>query len=184
MAKLPPREQQIVQAHAGLIHRVVLACQDRSRVPDLEEALNQAERNGWNRLVGVLRRILEGGRGEQMLNELDDEDKTVAKAVLAGLQDPYILPDPGTQAEPGLAAPGIASLVQAAGTGDTQALQWAAEMAEQMHKAGGEMARIGAVIRPLINGERDPETLARGMGGRGRRLVADILAELGRLEGH
>lgn len=184
MSRLPPREQQIVQAHAGLIHRMVLACQDRSQVPDLEEVLDQAVRNGWDDLVAVLRRILDGRRDEGVLEGLDDEDRTVAKTILMGLQDPSVLPDPSAGADPGVAAPGIASLVHAAGTGDPQALQWAAEMAEQMQRAGGEMAGLAGIIRPLINGERDPEFLTRGMGNHGRKLVEDILAELAPLERH
>ncbi|HKJ70861.1 MAG TPA: hypothetical protein VKA55_03840 [Gammaproteobacteria bacterium] len=184
MAQLPPKDQQIVQAHAGLIHRVVRACHDRSQVPDLDEVLAQAESNGWDALVAAVRRILDGRRDETVLNGLDEEDRVVAEAILRGLQDPATLPDPEAGADPSLAAPGIASVVHAAAHGQTEALQWAAQMADQMQQAGGEMAQLAAVIRPLINGERDRRVLTQGMGEEGAKLVDGILEELGRLEAH
>ena len=58
MATLPAKEQQIVEAHTGLIHRVVMACQNRERVPDLDDILKQAEQNGWLQLVAAIRQIL------------------------------------------------------------------------------------------------------------------------------
>jgi hypothetical protein len=182
MAQLPAKEQQIVQAHAGLIHRVVRACHDRAQVPDLEDALEQAEANGWTELVLAVRTILDGRRDQRVLQGLDEEDRVVAEAILRGLQDPRTLPDPEAGADPSMAAPGIASLVHAAAHGQTEALQWAAQMADQMQRAGGEMAQIAAVIRPLINGERDRATLTRGMGEEGRKLVDGILEELATLE--
>ncbi|MFB6259796.1 MAG: hypothetical protein ABEJ96_08620 [Thiohalorhabdaceae bacterium] len=184
MAQLPDRDKQIVDAHAGLIHRVVRACYDPSQVPDLDEVLEQAEGNGWVQLVIAIRHILDGWRDERVMLGLDDEDRVVAEAILRGIQDPATLPDPQAGADPSMAAPGIASIVHAAGSGQTQALQWAAQMAEQMHQAGGEMAQIAAVIRPLINGERDRGTLTRGMGDQGQQLVDGILEELAQLEQH
>jgi hypothetical protein len=184
MANLPDKEQQIVQAHAGLIHRVVLACHDRSQVPDLEEVLEEAEGNGWVQLVLAIRHILDGRRDESVLQGLDDEDRVVAEAILRGLQDPTTLPDPEAGADPSMAAPGIASIVHAAAHGQTEALQWAGQMAEQMQRAGGEMAQLAAIIRPLVNGERDRQTLVRNMGEQGRALVDGILEELARLEQH
>jgi hypothetical protein len=184
MAQLPDKEQQITQAHAGLILRVVQACHDRSQVPDLDEVLEQAEANGWVQLVVAIRGILNGQRDERVLQGLDDEDRVVARAILEGLQDPATLPDPQAGADPGMAAPGIASIVHAAANGQTEALQWAAQIAEQMHNAGGEMAQIAAIIRPLVNGERDRQTLIRGMGEQGQQLVDAILEELAKLEQH
>jgi hypothetical protein len=46
------------------------------------------------------------------------------------------------------------------------------------------MGRLAAVIRPMINGERNAERLCRGMDAQGERLVLDILAEIGKLERH
>jgi len=182
MTTLPDKHHQIRQAHAGLIHRIVLACHDRSQVPDLEDVLAQAEANGWSDLVQALRRILDGQREEGVLLGLDEEDRVVGEAVLQGLQDPSSLPDPQAGADPAMAAGGIASIIHGAARGQTEALQWVAQMAEQMHQAGGDMTRLAAAIRPLVNGERDPDVLARGMDQQGRRLVEGILQELARLE--
>jgi len=60
MATLPDKDQQIIDAHTGLIHRVVIGCQNRDMVPDLEDILKQAEENGWRQLVGAIRKILAG----------------------------------------------------------------------------------------------------------------------------
>ena len=57
-------------------------------------------------------------------------------------------------------------------------------MAEQMSTVGGQMARLAGVIRPMIQGERDPDKLTQGMDSQGERLVLDILSELGKLEAH
>jgi hypothetical protein len=46
------------------------------------------------------------------------------------------------------------------------------------------MARLGGIMRRLVNGERDPDALCKGMGARGESLVLSILAELGQLEVH
>jgi len=61
-----------------------------------------------------------------------------------------------------------------------QALAVLANMAEQMVRAGGDMARLGGVMRRLVNGERDFDALSKGMGALGRNLLLDILSELGK----
>ena len=85
-----------------------------------------------------------------------------AEAILRGLQDPATLPDPEHKADPTLAAPGLAHMIHAAGRGNVQALTLVSQMAEQMSRAGGDMARIAGAIRPMINGERDPDARLRG----------------------
>jgi hypothetical protein len=57
-------------------------------------------------------------------------------------------------------------------------------MAEQMMKAGGDMARLGGMMRRLVDGERDAEKLTRGMGPLGKELVINLLDELARLGAH
>jgi hypothetical protein len=75
-------------------------------------------------------------------------------------------------------------MIHAAGAGHAQALMLIGNLAEQMSHAGGALARLAAVIRPLINGERDPQRLSKNMDAQGERLVHDILDELGKLERH
>jgi hypothetical protein len=59
-----------------------------------------------------------------------------------------------------------------------------ANMAEQMMKAGGDMARLGGVMRRLVDGERDAEKLGKGMGPLGKELLINLLDELARLRPH
>ena len=181
MTKLPPRDQQIIRAHGGLIRGVVNACHDRSQVPALEQILQASLANGWQALVAAARQIIAGRRDPGLLKSLDEEDRVVVEAILRGLQDPATLPDPGAAGDPAAAAPGLAAMIHAAGSGDSQALQLIAGVAEQMSRVGGDMSRLAAIIRPLVNGERDPELLCSDMGAQGRGLVLSILEELGRL---
>jgi len=99
--------------------------------------------------------------------------KRAVKSVMAGVTAAWLL-----------AAPGLAHMIHAAGTGDIQALTLISQMAEQMSKVGGDMSRVAAVIRPLINGERDPDKLCEHLDTRGQQLVLQILDELGKLGLH
>ncbi len=144
--------------------------------------MRAAADNGWTELIDVIRRIMAGRRDMELLNPLDEEDRVIAQAILLGLQDPSTLPDPNTKPDPTMAAPGLASMIHAAASGNAQALQLIANMAEQMSRAGGSMAKLAAVIRPMINGERDPEKLCSKMDSRTEEIVLGILRELQRLE--
>ena len=75
-------------------------------------------------------------------------------------------------------------MIHQAATGNVQALQIISNMADQMRKAGGSMARLAGVIRPLINGERDPGKLCRGQDASTEQLILGILDELGKLGRH
>jgi len=184
MTTLPDKTQQILQAHAGLIHAVVTAAQNRDRIPELEALLDAALANGWSTLVAVIRRILGGAREESLLAGLDEEDRVIAAAILRGLQDPGSLPDPHVRPDPALAGPGLATLIHAAGSGDVAALQLLADMGTQMLRAGGDLARLSGILRRLVDHERDPDLLCRGMSPRGAQLVRSLLEELARLRAH
>jgi hypothetical protein len=184
MPQLPEREQQIRQAHAQLIHHVVAACQNADAREQLMPMLDQAKASGWQILVDRIRRILDGARDESILLGLDEEDTVIIRSILQGLQNPATLPDLNAQADATLAAPGLASMIHAASHGDARALQLVSDMAEQMLRVGGDMARLGGIMRKLVDGERDPEVLTRNMDPRGQQLVVDLLAELGKLNHH
>ncbi len=178
------RESQILNVHAAFIHQVVALGPRPERQAEFAQLLKLAEDNGWSELVTAIRLIiLKGRRDVEVLNGLDEEDRVIAEAILRGLQDPGTLPDPSARPDPAMAAPGLASMIHAAASGNAQALQIISGMAEQMSKAGGPMARLAAVIRPLINGERDPEVLCKRMDGNSEAMVLGILDELKRLEG-
>lgn len=181
---MPAREQQILNVHADFICRVVELSRHPESRPELEEWLSAAAGQGWVALVGAIRRILAGERDLNRLQGLDEEDRVIAEAILRGLQNPAGLPDPKARANPALAAPGLAGMIHAAATGQVEALQILSHLAEQMSRTGGPMARLAAVIRPLINGERDPERLCKGMDAKTRQLVLGILDELGKLVRH
>lgn len=174
--------EQILQSHAGLIHRVVMHCNNPGSAPDLEQILQQAEENGWTDLVRVMRDIMSGSRDESLLPGLDDEDRTIIECILRGLQDPTTLPDLQADFDSGMAAPGIASLVHASRNGNAHALQIIAGMAKQMLHAGGDMGILAGRIRPLVEGERDADKLTENMGENGQKLMVDILEELLKLE--
>jgi len=178
------RKQQIIQSHAGVIVQVVQSIANPQLMPQTEEILKVSEKNGWNDLVAIIRRIIKGERDESLLAGLDEEDQTIAAAILMGIQNPATLPDPNKAAEASMAAPGIAHMVYQASTGNAEALQIISQMAEQMSQAGGDMRNLGGIIRKMINGERDPKVLSKGMGTQGRQLVDSILEELHKLLGH
>ncbi|HEB59182.1 MAG TPA: hypothetical protein ENJ01_08170 [Gammaproteobacteria bacterium] len=184
MPNLPEKEQQIIDAHTGLIHRVVIACDNRDKVPDLENILKQAQDNGWNQLVAAIRRILAGERDEAMLRELDEEDSVIVSAILRGLQNPATLPDLQQGADGAMAAPGIAAMINGARRGNLETLQLLGAMAQQMLQAGGDMARLAGILRPLVQGERDADKLTEGMSAKGEKLVLAILEELAKLDSH
>jgi hypothetical protein len=180
---LPEHEEQIRLVHATFIRQVVALMQRPADRPELDGLLASAEQQGWTALVAALRRVVAGDRSAGVLTGLDEEDRVIVESVLRGLQDPASLPDPAKAQDPSLAAPGLAHMIHAA-RGDPQALVLVSNMAEQMSRAGGRMARLASVIRPLINRERDVDRLCRGMDMETRQLVLNILDELARLETH
>lgn len=181
MAQLPPAVEQVLRVHASFIHAVVDALRDRSRLPDLMKQLDAAEQAGWARLVGALRHVVEGRRDPSIRLGLDEEDRILLDAILRGIDDPATLPALDARPDGSAAAPGLAALIDASARGDVQAMSVLANMAEQMMKAGGDMARLGGMMRRLVNGERDADQLGRGMGPLGRELLLSLLDELARL---
>jgi hypothetical protein len=184
MATLPAKAQQIIDAHTGLIHRVVMSCQNPQLAPDLDDILKQAEQNGWLQLVAAIRKILSGSRDASILNELDDEDRVIVNSILQGLQNPDTLPDLTQEVNGAMAAPGIAAFINGARRGNLETLQLLGGMAQQMLKAGGDMARLAGILRPLVQGERDVDRLSSGMSLEGQKLVVAIIEELAKLDTH
>ena len=178
------QKQQIVQFHAALIHNVVMACLNRELLPQLEPILETSAQNGWGTLVAAIRKVINGKRDVGVLVGLDEEDGAILEAILCGIQDPSSLPDPEAKPDPSLAAPGLASMIDAAARGNPQALHMLASMAEQMVRAGGDMAKLGGMMKRLVDGERDADKLAKGMNVQGQELVYSILTELGKLAVH
>ena len=185
MAQMPSRQEQIITAHAALIVKVATTIQNSDLLPDLQHVLKVSEENGWVDLVAAIRRILNGERElAALIVGLDEEDSTIIEAILRGIQNPETLPDPNAQPDASMAAPGLAAMIMDATRGNAQALELLANMAEQMTGAGGDMARLGGIMRRLVEGERNPEILTKGMSAQGESLVLGLLEELGKLETH
>ncbi len=180
MAKLPDAVEQVLQMHAPFIHAVVDALRDRSQLPQLMQTLMVAEQQGWAGLVRALRLIVDGKRDESIKLGLDEEDRIVVDAVLRGMVNPATLPSLDSKPDASAAAPGLAAMIEASARGDAKALAVLANMAEQMVRAGGDMARLGGCMRRLVNGEREFDALSKGMGALGRNLLLDVLSELGK----
>lgn len=176
--------EQIRQFHAQFINAVAEACMMPDKRNQLEPLLKQAESAGWKDLVAIIRKIYTGQRETGMLEVLDEEDRVIANSILQGIQNPATLPDPLQKPDGAMAAPGLASMIQAAATGNVQALSLLGNMGEQMSKAGGEMSRISAIFKRLVDGERDPDILIKGMAKQAENLTLSILEELGKLEKH
>ena len=181
MANTPSHEEQIRQSHAILIHQVVHACQNVNAKAQLKPMLDMATQQNWHELVAAINKIVAGQRSEDLLAGLDDEDKIIIKSILMGLQNPATLPDAEQQADPTMAAPGLASMINAACRGDAQALQAASFMAEQMTATQGDMRQLGGMMKRLIDGERDPDVLTKKMTQNGKQLVMQLLDELNKL---
>ncbi|MEZ5543352.1 MAG: hypothetical protein R3F42_15125 [Pseudomonadota bacterium] len=182
MSDLPDLNEQILTSHAGLIHRVVMHCNNPGSVPDLEQVLQQAEANDWTRLVSAIRSIMAGKRDAGVLLGLDDEDRVIVDAILRGLQDPGTLPSLQADIDSGMAAPGIAGLIHASRNGNLQALHIIGNLAQQMLGAGGDMGILAGRLRPLVEGERDVDRLTEKMTDKGHKLMLDIIEELLKLE--
>lgn len=180
----PAMFDQVKQAHAALIVGAVQTAQNPTLRPEFEKALVISEKNGWDDLVRAIRKILDGNREESVANGLDDEDASIIIAILQGLQDPNTLPDPEKKADASQAAPMLAGMIHQASRGDVNALTLISQMAEQMSKTGGDMAQLSAIIKPLVDGERDVNKLTEKMGLQGESLIVAIVSELAKLDNH
>lgn len=175
------KREQVRQMHAAFIHALVKACQNAQERLSFEPQIKVLQDQGWDQLAIIAQRILNGDRSESMLHGLDEEDMIIASAVLDGIQNPNTLPDLNAKPRAADAAPGLASIIHAAGSGDAGALNALSVMAQQMSQTGGAMAEIAGAMRPLVNGERDLKVLSRKMRKESRDLLIAILNELGKL---
>ena len=180
----PSKQEQVLQTHAGLIGAVIQTIHNPALRPQMNEVLKQSEQNGWQGLVAAIKKILTGSRENSLLNGLDDEDKFIIDAILKGIQDPHTLPKADQHADPTAAAPMLAQLINNAGRGDHDAVIMLGGMAEQMSKAGGDLANLSAVIKSMVDGERSIDKLCTRMGPQGESLVTAIITELSKLDIH
>ncbi|MEE9448094.1 MAG: hypothetical protein V3V09_09045 [Arenicellales bacterium] len=175
------KREQIRLMHAPFIHAMAKACSNEQARLAFEPQIKVLQKEGWNDLAVVAQRMLNGERSETLLHGLDDEDVIIVSAILDGIQNPNTLPDIKAQGQASDAAPGLASIIHAAGSGDAGALNALSIMAEQMSQTGGAMAEIAGAIKRLVDGERDFDVLSKKMRGDSKDLLIGILNELGKL---
>jgi hypothetical protein len=178
MAKLPEKTKQIAQVHAQLINSVVMTCQNKALLPQLEPVLKSSENNGWIGLMSRIRKIIAGSRSTKLLRGLDEEDAAIVLAILVGLQDPSQIPKIVEKENSKFAAPGLAAMIDAAAKGDVNALSALGDMAEQMALTEGSMRSLSSIINLIIKGERDLKILTRNMDEKGEQFVESLLQEL------
>ncbi len=178
----PDTTEEILQSHAGLIHRIVMHCNAPGSVPDIDQVLKFAEDNISNQLVTIIREIMSGKRKDAIPLELEEETRVIAEAIVKGLENPETLPVLETDINSEHAGIGIAGLIYAACTGNEQALRILMGTAKQMRQAGGDMDIMAQRIRQITEGERTKDKLTDGMEERGQKMVLEIIDELSRLE--
>jgi len=180
----PEKTEQILQTHASLVLAVVQTIHNPEFRPQLDQVLQQSSQNGWQTLVDIIYKIINGNRDQALINGLDDEDAVIVDSILRGLQDPESLPQSQQSGDATKAAPMLARLINEARRGDHNALAMLGTMAEQMSGAGGDLANLSAVIKNMIDGERNVDKLCTRMGAQGESLITQILDELAKLDSH
>jgi len=181
----PDKKEQIIQTHASLVLAVVQTIHNAELRPHLDTILQQSAQNGWQGLVNIINKILAGNRDQSLINGLDDEDAVIVDSILRGLQDPTTLPKADQQSgDATLAAPMFAQLIDEARRGNHNSLSILGSMAEQMSNAGGDLSNLSAVIKNMIDGERDIDKLCTRMGPQGESLITQIISELAKLDTH
>jgi hypothetical protein len=180
----PEKTEQILQTHASLILAVVQTIHNPEFKPQLDQVLQQSAANGWQALVDAINKIVAGSRDQALVNGLDEEDAVIVDSILRGLQNPETLPSSDQTGDATKAAPMIARMINEARRGDHNALSMLGSMAEQMSKAGGDMASLSAVMKDMIDGERDIDKLCTRMGPQGESLITQIVSELAKLDSH
>ena len=180
----PEKNEQILQTHASLILAVVQTIHNPELKPHLDQVLQQSAQNGWQDLVNVINKIVAGNRDQALINGLDEEDAIIVDSILRGLQDPETLPKTEQAGDASQAAPMFARLIDETRRGNHNSLTILGSMAEQMVQAGGDMASLSAVLKDMIDGERDLDKLCTRMGPQGESLITQILSELAKLDLH
>ncbi len=174
----PDLEKQIIATHAGLIRACAQAAREGS-ADGVRDTLDQMAEDGWEALVATLDGLIAGEAGDT--DRLDEEDRVIVAAVQRGIEDPATLPDPDAAPDPAQAAPMIAAMVFEATRGEHEALEAVAAISASLENGAGDNPLGERLIR-MVEGERDHERLAEGIGGRQRQLLGNVLSELQSLE--
>ena len=69
----PEKIENILQTHASLVLAVVQTIHNPSFKPQLDQVLQQSAQNGWQTLVNVINKIVDGSRDQSLLEGLDED---------------------------------------------------------------------------------------------------------------
>jgi hypothetical protein len=190
-----------------VIRAVVAACNGNARaVQELEPFLNDVEKEeDWRNLVLVIRRIMRGERGVELLEGLDPVDVAIVRRILqllAGHSEPS--PSGGEESRPdhvetprreaargdtpggessegqGITVEDILNLVIAGARGDQQAGGQAYQIAQALQQdrnAPPEIRALGKGLQNVLEGLRGDETV-RGLPPEAAQMVRVVLAQL------
>lgn len=175
-------KKEVIQEHATLIHRVVRHCLEPDSVTDLEQILQLAEKNGWEKLTATIRSIMAGNRNTSLLHDLDDEENIIIEAILNGIKDKSTIPPIPVDLQSTHAAAGIASLIHASNQGETESLKIINDLTQQMLNTGDDYSIMAGGIRLMMEGKRDLGKLTESISEQHQNLISDILSELVKLE--
>ena len=182
-----------------VIRAVVAACNGNARaVQELEPFLNDVEKeDDWRNLVLVIRRIMQGERGVELMEGLDVVDATIVRRILgllAGHSEPspqaaknLVRPrrDPsprtaqgdtpggGSSEGEGITVEDILNLVVAGAKGDQQAGGQAYQIAQALQQdrnAPPEIRALGKGLQNVLEGLRGDEAV-RGLPPEAAELV-------------
>ena len=135
-------KEEILRDHSTLIHRVVMHCNEPGSVADLEQILQLAEENDWQKLVATIRNIMLGNRERALLHGLDEEENIIIESILNGLEDPGTLPTVSADLNSAMAAPGTTSLIHASMQSNSESLNIISNLTKQMQDSGGDYSNI------------------------------------------
>jgi tetratricopeptide (TPR) repeat protein len=198
-----PREgdaiTQAMQQWDPVMRAVVAACHGNARaVQELEPFLNDVEKEeDWHNLVVVIRRIMQGERGVELLEGLDPVDATIVRRILGLLNQPsppaplpksgegsagYPSPvaDGRRDGEGGLTVEDIINLVIAGAQGDQQAGGQAYQIAQALQQeqtAPPEIRALGKGLQNVLEGLRGEEAV-RDLPPEAAQVVRVVLAQL------
>lgn len=184
MAKIPDKIKQIAMTHAPLINAVVMASQNKSLLPNLEQELQKAQANGWVDLVDRIRRILAGNRKQKLLIGLDEEDAAIILSILVGIQNPAELPKIQNSNQADFAPQSLAKLLHSAQQNDAQSLMLLKNMIQQMILSPGSMSQLGRILELLLDGVEDVSSIRDKMDEDGKKLVDGLIDEYMKLKLH
>jgi len=197
--EIPPLEiQDIIQQWDPVIRAVVAACHGNERAGrELAPYLHDVEQEeDWRNLVLTIRRIMQGERGVNLLEDLDPVDTIIVRRIMLSLGLPLTgdpssgmaagnVPSPSSaqgegRDEGSLTLEGVLSLVIAGAQGDQQAREQASHIAqvlEQNLAAPLEARALGQGLQNILEGLRG-EDAVQGLPPEAAELVRLIQAQL------